>query len=232
MKIFLDLDGVITDFSKQLCELLDKPLDRNYNFGNDPKIWSKIDSAGEPFWSEMKFMPDGQELWDAIKKHDPVILSSPSNHPSSIEGKKTWLKENLPGVPYHIEKHKEKYADKGSILIDDREKNIKKWETAGGIGILYKNAENTIKKLEKIMKDKEKDAASKTVEDPSGRRVIVPQRRMHDVFMPQQMRRHVVPPQKGVRAPYKRQKGKQIDWTANEDDSLVAKVVLSYIRSK
>jgi ribosomal protein S9 len=179
----------------------------------------------------MEWMPDGRKLWDAIKKYDPTILSSPSNHVSSVEGKKTWLKKNLPEVSYIIEKHKEKYADKDSVLIDDREKNIKKWEEAGGIGILYKNAEDTIKKLEDIMTDKKKDAAAKVVEDPSGRRVVVPQRRMHDVFMPQQMRRHVVPPQKGIGAPYKRKEFKRID-IPEDRESAIARVVLSYLKSK
>lgn len=224
MKVFLDLDGVISDFDKQLCELLGKPLDRDYDFGNDPKVWAKIDKAGEKFWSSMKWMPDGHELWDAIKKYDPIILSSPSNHPTSVEGKKIWLKENLPGVPYHIEKHKEKYADKDSILIDDREKNIKKWESASGIGILHKNAKNTIDKLEKIMERNDKEASKRVVEDPTGRRVIVPMPRMQDTFTTQQRHTHRIPPLKGKGSKYDRREFKRIELSA-------ARVVLAYLRS-
>jgi len=228
MKILADLDGVLTDFSKQLCELLDKPLDRDYDFGNDPKVWAKISKAGKEFWSEMEFMPDGRELWDAIKKYDPTILSSPTRHPSSIEGKKIWLKKNLPGVPYIIESKKEKYAKKDAILIDDREKNIKKWEDAGGIGILHKNAEDTIKKLNKIM-DKEKEA-TQTIKDPEGKNIILMKPRMQDVFTPKMIEKPI-PPKKGKGAPYKRQEFKRVEWTAR-DAGLADRVLLRYMYSR
>ena len=157
MDCYLDSDGTITDFNKQLEDHLGHKVKEDFK---DPKIWIAINKAGKKFWSTMKFLPDGRELWDAIKKYKPTILTSPSNHPSSVEGKKEWLKENLPDVPYIIEKHKEKYAGKNKILIDDREKNIKRWEEAGGIGILHKNAEDTIDKLEKIMKKTKKEAST------------------------------------------------------------------------
>ncbi len=156
MKLFVDLDGVITDFNKALSDLLGHPVKKD--FGNDPAIWRAIDKAGENFWKNMSFMPDGHELWDYIKKYKPTVLTSPTRHPSSKAGKKVWLKEELPGVPYIIDSKKEQYAKDGYILIDDREKNIKKWEEAGGVGILHKDAESSIKKLKKIMEEKEKDA--------------------------------------------------------------------------
>jgi 5'(3')-deoxyribonucleotidase len=189
----IDLDGVLTDFDKQLAKLLDRPLDRDWDFGNDPKVWAKISKAGEEFWSTMKFMPDGEKLWNAIKKYDPTILSSPTRHPSSIEGKKKWLKKHLPGVPYIIESKKEKYAEPGAILIDDREKNIKKWEDAGGIGILHKDAESTIRKLNKIL-GKEKEATIKTVEDPSGRKIVLDKPRVQETFSPAQLRQKIIRP--------------------------------------
>ena len=48
-------------------------------------------------------------------------------------------------------KHKQNYC-KGpeSVLIDDREKTIREWRELGGTGILYVNAEETIKKLEEL----------------------------------------------------------------------------------
>jgi 5'(3')-deoxyribonucleotidase len=155
MRLYIDLDGVITDFNQQLAKLLDKKLERSWDFGNDPKVWKKIDEAGEGFWKSMEWMPEGKELWDAAKKYNPIILTAPSRHQSSWAGKRAWLKENLPKVPYIIESKKEKHADKDSVLIDDREKNIKKWRDAGGIAIHHKDAKSTIKKLKEIMKDKD-----------------------------------------------------------------------------
>jgi hypothetical protein len=157
-KIFLDLDGVVTDFKKKLAETLGKKLDRGWDFGNDPKVWAKIDDAGEKFWTEMEWMSDGHELWDFIKDFKPTVLTAPSRHETSKSGKKIWLKENLPGVPAIIDSKKEEYAKDGYILIDDREKNIKKWEEAGGIGVLHTDTKSTIKKLKKIMDEKEKES--------------------------------------------------------------------------
>ena len=34
--------------------------------------------------------------------------------------------------------------------LDDYEKNIKEWEQAGGIGVIYTNAPNTIRELKKL----------------------------------------------------------------------------------
>jgi len=158
--LYVDLDSVLTDFDKQLADLLDKPLERGWDFGNDPKIWKKIDDAGEEFWKSMPWMSDGHELWNAVKKYEPTILTAPSRHPSSTAGKKLWLKENLPNVLYIIDHKKYTYAKDGYILIDDSEKHIKKWEDAGGTGILHKDAKSTIKKLEEIMSYKKKEASS------------------------------------------------------------------------
>lgn len=227
-KIYVDMDSVLTDFEKQLAELLDRPLERGWDFGNDPKVWSKISKAGEDFWVSMKWMPDGRELWDAVKKYDPTILSAPTRHPSSVSGKKKWLKENLPGVPYIIESKKEQYAEKDAILIDDREKNIKKWEDAGGIGILYKNADSTIKKLGEIM-SKEKNAAVKTIEDPAGRRIVVDKPRMTEVFSPVQTRRTVMSPERGKGSPYNRRREKK-DWQFFDNRAAADRVVLFYLR--
>lgn len=158
MKIFVDLDSTLTDFDKQLAELLNKKLVRGWDFGNDPKIWKKIDDAGSEYWSSMSWMPDGKELWGYIKEFDPTVLTAPSRHSSCKVGKRVWVKEYLDNAPIIIDEKKYKHAKKNYILIDDREKNIKKWEEAGGIGILHKDTKSTIKKLKKIMEEKEKEA--------------------------------------------------------------------------
>ena len=46
--------------------------------------------------------------------------------------------------------NKPDYASPTSILIDDYPKNIKEWENKGGIGIVHKSAEQTLRALEKL----------------------------------------------------------------------------------
>lgn len=158
-KVMVDLDGVLTDFDKQLAELLNKKLVRGWDFGNDPKIWKKIDDAGSRYWAHMDWMPDGKELWDFIKKLNPTVLTAPSRHSSCKAGKRVWVKKHLDDTPIIIDKKKYEHAKEGYILIDDREKNIKKWKEAGGIGILHKNTKSTIKKLKRIMEENDKEAS-------------------------------------------------------------------------
>jgi len=46
---------------------------------------------------------------------------------------------------------KQNHAGKNRILIDDLESNINEWEAKGGIGILHKNAGETLAILKKIL---------------------------------------------------------------------------------
>lgn len=155
MKLYVDLDSTLTDFDRQLAKILGEPVKKDW--GNNPRVWSAIDRAGTKFWSTMRWLPGSDRLWDELKKFEPTILSSPSRHQSSIDGKKEWLRDNLPGVPFIIEQEKEKYAAPDAILVDDREKNIKKWEEKGGIGILHKSVPETLIKLADAIQNLDKN---------------------------------------------------------------------------
>ena len=149
-KIYCDMDGVLVDFDKGYEDLTGQNIRNTFVSGND--FWEPISKAGSKFWSELEWMKDGKQLWDYIKKYNPPLLSAPSREESSRIGKQEWVDANLPGVQLILraaEKKKE-FANPSSILIDDREKNIKEWEEAGGIGILHKSASDTIEKLKKL----------------------------------------------------------------------------------
>ena len=46
---------------------------------------------------------------------------------------------------------KKNYAkDKGTILIDDLDKNIKEWENCGGTGIKFESAEQVLKRIKDL----------------------------------------------------------------------------------
>lgn len=210
MRLYVDLDSVLTDFNKALSNILGRPVKED--FGNDPRIWAAITKAGEWFWSEMNWMPDGRELWEAIEIYKPTILSAPSRHKDSIIGKKEWLKNNLPNIPYIIDQDKASHADKDSILIDDREKNIKKWEEAGGIGILHKDAKSTIDKLKRVLGSIKE---AKWVPSPNrDKKVYIPSIRGG-------REEKVIEPKKG---PYKREKFKIKDIEANTMDIITEKL--------
>lgn len=76
IKLFLDMDGVLTDFTGA-CEKLGDNMMSWYSSDRE-FFWKKIASAGIEFWSEMRWMPGGRELHGFLKSSGfcPTILSA------------------------------------------------------------------------------------------------------------------------------------------------------------
>ena len=149
-KIYCDMDGVLADFESGYEELTGIDLRGEFQKGDD--FWDPISKAGVGFWAGLKWMPDGQKLWDYLKPFDPVLLSAPSREDSSRIGKHVWVKHKIPGTKLILRyaSQKQELATPESILIDDRQVNIDQWEAAGGIGILHTSTANTIQQLQTI----------------------------------------------------------------------------------
>jgi hypothetical protein len=100
----------------------------------------------------MKWMPGGEALYNRTSQFDHVLLSSPSRSEVSKIGKSLWRRDKTPNTKLILSRShlKKNYAAPNHILIDDRESNIKQWRDAGGIGILYKSAEQVNKELDKL----------------------------------------------------------------------------------
>ncbi len=144
------MDGVLCDFDRGVTALGRGTIEQLKSRGQ-PALWRVINQAGEEFWSEMPWMPDGQELWKFISNFPVKIASTPSRSNASKTGKMKWCKDNIGDVEVILTSKKENYATPNFILIDDRESNIMKWTAAGGIGILHTSADDTIKQLEHIL---------------------------------------------------------------------------------
>ena len=150
-KIYCDMDGVLADFERGYEELTGIELQGEFN-PEGTEFWDPIQKAGVKFWAGLKWMSDGQRLWDYIKNKDTKLLSAPSRDQSSRIGKHVWVKHKIPGTKLILRyaSQKQELAEPNAILIDDRKKNIEQWEAAGGIGILHTNTEDTIKQLQKL----------------------------------------------------------------------------------
>lgn len=177
-RIFCDLDGVLVDFDRGFMELPDnteKLTPKEYERKNGKNsIWPIIDKLGEDFWTNLQWMKDGRELWDYLKRFDPIILSAPSLHPGCLTGKAKWVKANL-GIDqepvrdpndfteetrFILANHKHDYVapaktllKREPVLIDDFIKKLEKWSAAGGIGILHNDATDTIRVVEELVAD-------------------------------------------------------------------------------
>lgn len=162
IKIFLDMDGVLTDFAGA-CEKLGDNMMLWYNSDKE-LFWKFIASAGIEFWSKMPWMTGGKELYSFIKNSGfcPTILSAlpgPERKKAltyARAGKLEWLRKEL-GTDYAgnavlcFRPEKALQSGVSRVLIDDNSENIHEWEEAGGIGILHKNADYTIHCFNKIL---------------------------------------------------------------------------------
>lgn len=167
VKLFLDMDGVLTDFTKA-CEKLDDNMMLWYN-SDKKRFWKQITAAGTEFWSEMPWMTGGRDLHLFLNSSGccPTILSALPNPGrgralvNARKGKIQWLRKEL-GSSYAENAilcfRPEKALQSGSarVLIDDNSENIREWEEAGGIGILHKNAGRTIRCFGKVLKTENK----------------------------------------------------------------------------
>jgi hypothetical protein len=160
--IYIDMDGVLCDFEERFehfTGMHPQEYKENaiYQYGEKKgleKFWDIIDNqVGIRFWRGMGWMPEGRELWDYIKDKTPILLTSPSRHDNSKEGKTLWVKDNLGNYPIEFKRAQDKsnFASPTSILIDDREDTIMSWKQKNGIGFLYKNnTQDIIRELQKL----------------------------------------------------------------------------------
>lgn len=164
LKIFLDMDGVLTDFTGA-CEKISEHMMIWYAADRE-RFWKHIAAAGTCFWSDMPWLAGGRELHGFLKSSGlyPTILSalpSPERKMAMVnarKGKMEWLKKEM-GTPYANNAilcfRQEKALQSGfsRILIDDNQDNIREWEEAGGTAILHKNTSRTIKCLGRIVRE-------------------------------------------------------------------------------
>lgn len=152
-RIYCDLDGVLSDFEGRFQQLIGDTPDNYKDRYGKKAFWKAVDDQGEEFWSGMKPMPDAKKLWNYISKYKPELLSAPSSKQYSHTGKQLWVDQHLPGVTLNLKPATEKHqfcTGPQDILIDDRADTIQRWNNAGGIGVLHKNANDTINQLAKL----------------------------------------------------------------------------------
>lgn len=141
-KIYVDMDGVLADFDKKYRELFHRdPLPA----GSDENVGRLV---GTNFFSQLDKMPNADQVVALAKKlgrGNWYICSSPlrGDHANSKENKIKWLaKMGYDPNDVIITPRKESYAvnridGTANVLIDDKPKNINRWQDAGGIGVLY-----------------------------------------------------------------------------------------------
>jgi|TARA_B110000977_G_scaffold140522_1_gene178401 5'(3')-deoxyribonucleotidase len=151
--IYCDMDQVLCNFMKGA----EDAIGGSFATSDKDERWNKINQT-KGFWANLDWMPGAERLYKFIEKYDPYVLSAYSDRdPSSKNGKMKWLGKNTSWKKSRINlvkrADKKLYAKtngKQNVLIDDYIKNIKEWETAGGIGIHHTNVSKTIGELKRL----------------------------------------------------------------------------------
>jgi len=157
--IYCDMDGVLCDFDRAIFEIDGKTTVEDLREG-DPEfdLWKHIQKQGNiaKFYTSLEWHPEGKLLWDYLETLSNVeILTSLGGSNPDKEGarygKEIWVKNHGIDVPLNFSQkaaNKQYWVSSNKdVLIDDYETNIKQWNQAGGIGILFTNAQDAIKKL-------------------------------------------------------------------------------------
>ena len=132
-EIFVDMDGVLTDFDGHAR------ANGKFNEKGQPK-WDELDYK---WWVTMPAYPGMKGFYNELKGlGDVAILTAPAASHECVGAKaewvvKQWGKWSLKDLFIAPAARKCQLARPNRILIDDREKNVKEWTEAGGIGILH-----------------------------------------------------------------------------------------------
>ncbi len=134
--VFFDIDGVLGDF--------DRHLDRHALRGADGN--PRWNAVTQQWWQTMPHMQGAQDFFMRVAaKLHTRFLTAPTLSTDCFTGKAAWVQTFLPHEGKGALKRliiapssdKAYLAGPTRILIDDREKNIKEWVAAGGIGIHF-----------------------------------------------------------------------------------------------
>ena len=152
------MDGVLCNFEKRFTDLYGKDALGSRDRKNFTTNWPNFIMDGN--FESLEWFPGGKELLDFIQNEtdwEVEILSSSGGekfHSEVAAQKVMWLCDK--GIPYKANivpgrKHKTAYATPETILIDDTEDIIVNFNAAGGLGILHKDANETLAKLRTLL---------------------------------------------------------------------------------
>lgn len=147
-QLFLDLDGVLSDFDTHYETLYGvRPNQDTYD---PPELWKNIKKHGS-FYRTQPLMRDALELWEGTRQWNPIILTGiPMSIKDAAQQKKDWVFEHFgPQAQVICCRSKDKYifGDPGDILVDDRIKYMQPWLKMGGVFIVHTSASESLRWL-------------------------------------------------------------------------------------
>lgn len=158
-RIFLDLDGVVTNFVMPAMKYWDAEISSEFYFPPDcgwnilkavniirnekgiVSVPSKVfwDSLDYNFWRTLPLYPSAREFVNLMQASGEVYFAtSPTLSSACVAGKFDHISEDFPELRRRliITADKSVLASENSILVDDRDKNCERFIEAGGKAVL------------------------------------------------------------------------------------------------
>jgi hypothetical protein len=154
-QLYLDMDGVITDFigGVERWYGIDLSGHDHWDFTDEEVGMPMQDfwvGLTDEFWATLSLTPWGALLLSRLMKYKPIILSSPQRE--NAGGKQIWLRRHLGGIHkagrYILTPQKWTVAGPGKILIDDCDQHVAEWFTHGGDSILFPRKWNALRHMD------------------------------------------------------------------------------------
>jgi hypothetical protein len=157
--LYLDMDGVLCNFEKRWIDLFGETAKESRDRKEFSPNWDIFVTTGN--FEKLDPFPGSDELLEFVykfrKQIDIEILSSSGGqkyHNEVSAQKDVYLKKRGIACPRNFvpgRKLKRNFATPNSILIDDTPDVIDAFNSAGGIGILHKDASETINRLKELL---------------------------------------------------------------------------------
>lgn len=147
-QIYLDCDGVLADFDKGAEQVLGAPpriFEKRHGLG---EFWKRLARAPD-FFDSLEPLPDAMELYGAVRRLSPIILTGLPRGNWAEPQKRRWAERHFPGVEVITTSAalKREHCQPGDVLVDDRDKFRHLWEQAGGVFIHHTSAATSIQAL-------------------------------------------------------------------------------------
>lgn len=171
--VFCDMDGVVANFYAGLEQYFGVRRERVDTFLTQQGGWKIITQKQPHLFAKLPALPDARALMNGLitlRDHNLIRLSMLTAIPEewyhdstmrrvSSQDKVNWITRHFQRVPAdavlvvrRVDKASYVHAQLAvghprPILIDDFGKNIREWESAGGIGIQHKTATDSLRQL-------------------------------------------------------------------------------------
>lgn len=150
--LFSDNDGVMADFEAGFKQI----FGREFHSVPVGVAWNLIYKDPE-YYFKLPLMAGALEYWERIRHLNPTVLTGcpTSGYEAAADAKRRWIAHHL-GADVKVitcfSRDKQKHmTGPGDVLIDDHEKNLKNWRTAGGHGILLVTHDQALAELEEYL---------------------------------------------------------------------------------